>query len=88
MGLGGQTAGCVHQDHIFATGPALGVFSVVLMLVIKWGWMGTFRPGNHYMWSWWAIRNEAFQHVFLGTAGSFFLRYLVGTPMLPRAAII
>ena len=32
----------------------------------------------------WAIRNEAFQHVFLGTAGAFFLRYLMGTPMLPN----
>jgi len=66
-------------------GPALGVFSVVLMLVIKWGVMGAFRPGNHFMWSWWAIRNEAFQHLFLSTAGAFLLRQMCGTPLLPPA---
>ena len=36
----------------FTVGPALGVFSLALMLVVKWTWMGTYRPGHHFMWSW------------------------------------
>ena len=35
-----------------AVGPALGVFSLILMLAVKWTWMGTYRPGHHFMWSW------------------------------------
>ncbi|KMO40235.1 peptide synthetase [Methylobacterium tarhaniae] len=64
-----------------ATGCALILASIVLAL--KWLVMGVYRPGNHGLWSWWALRTEAMTTLYWGTAGAVLLDTLRGTPFLP-----
>ena len=68
---------------VVGSGPGLAVLSVALMIATKWVCFGWYRPGNHLMWSVHCVSNEAFQHVFLSTAGAFCLVYFTGTPLLP-----
>lgn len=56
-----------------------------VVLAVKWLMMGVYRPGNHGLWSWWALRTEAMTTLYWGTAGALLLNALRGTPMLPWA---
>lgn len=56
-----------------------------VVLAVKWALMGTYRPGNHGLWSWWALRTEAMTTLYWGTAGKILLDAFRGTPMLPWA---
>eukprot|EP01041_Mallomonas_annulata_P001234 gene1234-2392_t len=67
----------------FSSGIAIGIVCLLVVLVIKWVWMQRFTPGNHYLWSFYAVRNEGLQHLVNGLLSDNFLKYISGTPMLP-----
>ncbi|TCT04771.1 Pls/PosA family non-ribosomal peptide synthetase [Aquabacter spiritensis] len=56
-----------------------------VVLAIKWLLMGTYKPGNHGLYSWRALRTEAMTTLYWGTAGRILLDSFRGTPMLPWA---
>ena len=56
-----------------------------VVLAVKWLVMGTYRPGNRGLWSWWALRTEAVTTLYWGTAGKLLLDAFRGTPFLPWA---
>lgn len=56
-----------------------------IVLALKWLVMGTYTPGHHGLWSWWALRTEAMTTLYWGTAGKILLDAFRGTPMLPFA---
>jgi len=66
-----------------ASGVAIGVVCTTVVLAIKWTWVQRFKPANHYLWSFFAIRNEALQHLFIGVVSKNLVKYLSGTPLLP-----
>ncbi|WP_247658170.1 Pls/PosA family non-ribosomal peptide synthetase [Aquabacter sp. L1I39] len=69
----------------FATCIACSFILAGVVLAVKWAVMGTYRPGNHGLWSWWALRTEAMTTLYWGTAGKILLDAFRGTPMLPWA---
>ncbi|WP_245239746.1 Pls/PosA family non-ribosomal peptide synthetase [Methylobacterium variabile] len=68
-----------------ATGTACALILAGAVLALKWLMMGAYRPGNHGLWSWWALRSEAMTTLYWGTAGAILLDSLRGTPLLPAA---
>ncbi|OYW96717.1 MAG: peptide synthetase, partial [Bosea sp. 32-68-6] len=62
---------------------ACSLLLATVVLAMKWLLMGTYRPGNHGLWSWWALRTEAMTTLYWGTAGKILLDAFRGTPMLP-----
>jgi non-ribosomal peptide synthetase-like protein len=68
-----------------ATAVACSIILASVVLAVKWLLMGVYRPGNHGLWSWWALRTEAMTTFYWGTAGALLLNALRGTPMLPWA---
>lgn len=66
-----------------ATCVACSIILASVVLAVKWLLMGVYRPGNHGLWSWWALRTEAMTTFYWGTAGALLLNALRGTPMLP-----
>ncbi|GJE27911.1 Pls/PosA family non-ribosomal peptide synthetase [Methylobacterium organophilum] len=68
-----------------ATCTACALILAGVVLVLKWIMMGVYRPGNHGLWSWWALRTEAMTTLYWGTAGAILLDSLRGTVLLPPA---
>lgn len=56
-----------------------------VVLAVKWTVMGTYRPGDRGLYSWWALRTEAVTTLYWGTAGKLLLDAFRGTPFLPCA---
>jgi non-ribosomal peptide synthetase-like protein len=59
------------------------LLQTVVVIAVKWGLMGVYRPLMKPMWSWWAMRTEAVAVLYWGLAGKVLLEHLQGTPFLP-----
>ncbi|MEP9380619.1 Pls/PosA family non-ribosomal peptide synthetase [Aquabacter sp. CN5-332] len=69
----------------FATCVACSFVLATVVLGVKWALMGVYKPGNHGLWSWRALRTEAMTTLYWGTAGAILLDTFRGTPLLPWA---
>ncbi|WP_334175792.1 Pls/PosA family non-ribosomal peptide synthetase [Pseudoxanthobacter sp.] len=63
-------------------GVAMSVTMALIVVALKWLMMGTYRPQENPMWSWWALRTEAIAVMYSGMAARMLLDLLRGTPML------
>jgi len=52
-------------------------------IIVKWLFMGAYKPVIKPMWSFWAMRTEACAVLYWGLAGRVLLDSLRGTPFLP-----
>jgi non-ribosomal peptide synthetase-like protein len=59
------------------------LLQTLVVIAVKWGMMGTYKPLMKPMWSWWAMRTEAVAVLYWGLAGKVLLEHLQGTPFLP-----
>lgn len=66
-------------------GVAMSVTMALIVVVLKWLMMGTYRPQENPMWSWWALRTEAIAVMYSGMAARMLLDQLRGTPMVSWA---
>jgi non-ribosomal peptide synthetase-like protein len=62
---------------------AIPLLQTLVVIVVKWGMMGVYKPLMKPMWSWWAMRTEAVAVLYWGLAGKVLLEHLQGTPFLP-----
>ncbi|MDJ1633921.1 Pls/PosA family non-ribosomal peptide synthetase [Rhizobium rhizogenes] len=68
---------------LMATGLATSGILYLVAVAFKWTLIGTYKPMNKPMWSWWAMRTEAVAVFYGGLASKALLDYLRGTPFLP-----
>jgi non-ribosomal peptide synthetase-like protein len=59
------------------------LLQTLIVIAVKWGLMGVYKPVMKPMWSWWAMRTEAVAVLYWGLAGKVLLEHLQGTPLLP-----
>ena len=68
---------------LMAAGLATSGILYLAAVAFKWTLIGTYKPMNRPMWSWWAMRTEAVAVFYGGLASKMLLDYLRGTPFLP-----
>jgi non-ribosomal peptide synthetase-like protein len=68
---------------LMAAGLATSGILYLVAVAFKWTLIGTYKPMNRPMWSWWAMRTEAVAVFYGGLASKMLLDYLRGTPFLP-----
>ena len=61
----------------------IGVVSMLFAAAQKWLLMGTYKPTQQPMWSWWAMRTEAVAVCYDSLCSQGLFQHLCGTPMLP-----
>lgn len=66
-------------------GLAMSFMMTAIVIGLKWLMMGTYRPQENPMWSWFALRTEAIAVMYSGMAARMLLDFLRGTPFLPFA---
>jgi non-ribosomal peptide synthetase-like protein len=59
------------------------LFPVLLTVLLKWVFIGKYKPKQRPMWSWNVWRSEAITSTYEALSIPFFLEYLQGTPWLP-----
>lgn len=64
-------------------GLAMSFTMTAIVIALKWLMMGTYRPQENPMWSWFALRTEAIAVMYSGMAARMLLDFLRGTPFLP-----
>ena len=66
-----------------AASVVIAIAQTLMVAVMKWLMMGTYKPTMKPMWSWWAMRTEAVAVLYWGLGGKVLLEHLRGTPFLP-----
>jgi non-ribosomal peptide synthetase-like protein len=61
----------------------MGVPAFLLTVLLKWVFIGKYKPKQRPMWSWNVWRSEAITSTYEALSIPFFLEYLQGTPWLP-----
>jgi non-ribosomal peptide synthetase-like protein len=61
----------------------MGIPSFLVVLVLKWVFVGKYKPKQKPMWSWGVWKSEAITSTYEALAIPFLLDYLQGTPWLP-----
>ncbi|MBB4066665.1 Pls/PosA family non-ribosomal peptide synthetase [Gellertiella hungarica] len=64
-------------------GMAMAAAMTLIVVILKWLMMGTYRPQSNPMWSWFSLRTEAIAVMYSGMAARMLLDFLRGTPFLP-----
>src|SRR6202000_3437366 len=59
------------------------IASFLVVLVLKWVYVGKYKPKQKPMWSWGIWKSEAITSTYEALAIPFLLDYLQGTPFLP-----
>ncbi|MGC9562023.1 Pls/PosA family non-ribosomal peptide synthetase [Brachymonas sp. M4Q-1] len=71
--------------HLAMSGALYGLGSMVFVLLLKWIFIGRYKPSAHPMWTPFVWFSEAVTNMYESMAVMSFLNYLRGTPMLPWA---
>ncbi len=66
-----------------AAGIVTSFIMFLISVVVKWVFMGVYKPTMKPMWSWWAMRTEAVAVLYGGLSSKVLLDYLRGTPFMP-----
>ena len=61
----------------------MGIPAFLLTVLLKWVFIGIYKPKQRPMWSWAVWRSEAITSTYEALAIPFLLEYLQGTPWLP-----
>ncbi len=61
----------------------MGIPAFLLTVLLKWVFIGKYKPKQRPMWSWNVWRSEAITSTYEALSIPFFLEYLQGTPWLP-----
>ncbi|WP_183558966.1 Pls/PosA family non-ribosomal peptide synthetase [Mucilaginibacter sp. SP1R1] len=61
----------------------MGVPAFLLTVILKWLFIGKYKPKQRPMWSWNVWRSEAITSTYEALSVPFLLEYLRGTPWLP-----
>ena len=61
----------------------MGIPAFLLTVVLKWAFIGKYKPKQRPMWSWNVWRSEAITSTYEALSIPFLLEYLQGTPWLP-----
>jgi non-ribosomal peptide synthetase-like protein len=61
----------------------MGIPAFLLTLILKWTFIGKYKPKQRPMWSWNVWRSEAITSTYEALSIPFLLEYLQGTPWLP-----
>ena len=78
------------EEHFWTVLPMIVAMSVGISVIMalcavaqKWIMMGTYKPTQQPMWSWWSLRTEAVAVGYDALCSQGLLSHLCGTPMLP-----
>jgi non-ribosomal peptide synthetase-like protein len=63
----------------------MGIPAFLLTAVLKWIFIGKYKPKQRPMWSWNVWRSEAITSTYEALSIPFLLEYMQGTPWLPLA---
>jgi non-ribosomal peptide synthetase-like protein len=63
----------------------MGIPAFLLTVLLKWVFIGKYKPKQRPMWSWAVWRSEAITSTYEALSIPFLLEYLQGTPWLPLA---
>lgn len=63
----------------------MGIPAFLLTVILKWVFVGQYKPHQMPMWSWKVWKSEAITTTYEAMAVPFLLEYLKGTPWLPLA---
>jgi len=63
----------------------MGIPSFLLVVLLKWAFIGKYKPRQKPMWTWMVWRSEAITSTYEALAVPFLLDFLRGTPWLPLA---
>lgn len=63
----------------------MGIPAFLLTVLLKWVFIGKYKPKQRPMWSWNVWRSEAITSTYEALSIPFLLEYLQGTPWLPLA---
>jgi non-ribosomal peptide synthetase-like protein len=66
-----------------ASGIAIAAILMVAVAIIKWTFMGRYKPTMYPMWSFWAMKTEMVAVLYGGLVGKAYIEFLRGTPFLP-----
>ncbi len=61
----------------------MGIPAFLMTVLLKWAFIGKYKPKQRPMWSWNVWRSEAITSTYEALSIPFFLEYLQGTPWLP-----
>lgn len=61
----------------------MGIPAFLLTVILKWLFIGKYKPEQNPMWTWKVWRSEAITTTYEALAVPFFLEHLKGTPWLP-----
>ncbi|HEY4326362.1 MAG TPA: Pls/PosA family non-ribosomal peptide synthetase [Mucilaginibacter sp.] len=61
----------------------MGIPAFLLTVLLKWGFIGKYKPKQRPMWSWNVWRSEGITSTYEALSIPFLLEYLQGTPWLP-----
>ncbi len=66
-----------------ASGVTIAAILMVAVAIIKWVFMGRYKPTMYPMWSFWAMKTEMVAVLYGGLVGKAYIEFLRGTPFLP-----
>ncbi len=66
-----------------AAGITIAAILMVAVAIIKWVFMGRYKPTMYPMWSFWAMKTEMVAVLYGGLVGKAYIEFLRGTPFLP-----
>jgi non-ribosomal peptide synthetase-like protein len=66
-----------------ASGVIIATILMVAVAIIKWVFMGRYKPTMYPMWSFWAMKTEMVAVLYGGLVGKAYIEFLRGTPFLP-----
>ncbi len=66
-----------------ASGISIAAILMVAVAIIKWVFMGRYKPTMYPMWSFWAMKTEMVAVLYGGLVGKAYIEFLRGTPFLP-----
>ena len=66
-----------------ASGVTIAAILMVAVAIIKWVFMGRYKPTMYPMWSFWAMKTEMVAVLYGGLVGKAYIEFLRGTPLLP-----